>query len=158
MGVLRTTWLGSSRSGESLAPKLRVLLDTNVLISAILFRGLPREFLYLALRGNIDLVTSPTLMSEFQEVLSEKFGFTATEARALRTEMELIAESQTPKTLPNVVRDRDDNEVLAAAELGGADVIITGDKDLLSLGSYAGIKIVSPRMFRESLEGGEHMS
>lgn len=97
-------------------------------------------------------------MSEFQELLSEKFGFTATEARALRTEMELIAESQTPKTLPNVVRDRDDNEVLAAAELGGADVIITGDKDLLSLGSFAGIKIVSPRVFRESLEGGEHMS
>lgn len=94
-------------------------------------------------------------MSEFEEVLLEKFGFKDADARAIRVEIELIAESQAPTTVPNVVRDSDDNEVLAAAEMGGADFIVTGDKELLSLASYVGIRIVTPREFQESLEGGE---
>lgn len=131
---------------------MRVLLDTNVLISAILFSGVPRRLLEKALQGKIELVTSPALMAELEEVLTEKFDFPAVTASGVRQEMQLMAVVEEPVEIPDVARDPDDNEVLAAARRGQAEFMVTGDEDLLALGSYEGISILRPREFWESVK------
>ena len=125
---------------------MRVLLDTNILVSAVLFGGLPRRLVERALRGDFDVVTSPRLMAEFEEVLA-RFDLAAAVAAAARSEYEQLASLVRPRTLPRAARDPDDNEVLAAAALGGADLIVTGDRDLLVLGEYEGCRIVTAREF-----------
>jgi len=126
---------------------VRVLLDTNVLVSAILFGGVPRSLLEHGIRGELDLVTSPALMDELEELLHRKFGFPAEAARQVRAELELLADVVRPKVVPRVLRDRDDDEVLAAALTGDAEVIVTGDNDLLEVGSHRGVQILPPRDF-----------
>jgi len=128
---------------------MRVVLDTNVLLAAVLFRGLPRSLLESALRGEIDLVTSPTLLMELEELLHRKFHFPSELAHATRTEMESLADVVTPTEVPRVARDPDDDEVLAAAVVGAAEAIVTGDRDLLSLGTYEGMRILTPAEFAE---------
>ena len=131
---------------------MRALLDTNVLVSAVLFGGLPRELLRRALRGEFEVVTSVRLMAEFADVLAERFGLAPEVARAARSEYELLAEVVRPLLVPSIARDPDDNEVLAAAVIGDVDLIVTGDRDLLVLGQHEGRSIVTPRQFRERLE------
>jgi len=132
---------------------VRVLLDTNVLVSAVLFGGLPRELLQRALRGDLEVVTSVRLMAEFQEVLVERFGLAPEIAQAARSEYEQLAVLVRPRRVPRIARDPDDNEVLAAAVMGRADFIVTGDRDLLALERYGGRPILSPREFEERSEG-----
>jgi putative PIN family toxin of toxin-antitoxin system len=121
-----------------------VLFDTNVLISAVLFGGVSRDLLVRAMRGKIQLVTSPALLDELEDVLAEKFEFTRDAARATRSEIESLADVIEPVDVPQVCRDPDDDEVLAAAVTGAADAIVTGDEDLLTLGSHQGIEVVAP--------------
>jgi len=132
---------------------VRVLLDTNVLVSAILFGGLPRELLRRALRGDFAVVTSAHLMREFEEVLRDRFGVAAAVAQAARAEYELLATLVQPEALPRIVRDADDDQVLAAAAAGYCDALVTGDRDLLSLGSHDDMPIITPRQFEEQLAG-----
>ena len=131
---------------------MRVVLDTNVLVSAVLFGGLPRGLLRGALHGEFEVVTSPQLMTELEDVLAGRFGLAPEVAQAARTEYELLALVVRPKSVPRVVRDPDDNEVLAAAVSGKADLVVTGDRDLLALGRYEGRRILTPRQFQDVLE------
>lgn len=126
---------------------MRVLLDTNVLISGILFRGLPRSLLERAIRGELDLVTSPVLLDELERVLTTRFHVPRELARLARGELETLAEVVAPDEVPSVSRDPDDDEVLAAAVAGGAEAIVTGDRDLLVLRSHRGIPILTPAEF-----------
>lgn len=123
---------------------MRVLLDTNVLISAIFLRGLPRSLLERAIRGELDLVTSPALLDELERVVVERFHFSRELARLARGELETLAEVVAPDEVPSVSRDPDDDQVLAAAVAGGAEAIVTGDRDLLVLKAYRGIAIITP--------------
>ena len=129
-----------------------VLLDTNVLISAILFGGVPRALLRIAIQGRVRLITSPRLLDELEELLREKFDFSHAAAAETRYEFEFLAEVVEPTEIPNVCRDPDDDEVLAAAVAGGAAAIVTGDRDLLDLGGYLGIEIVAPAAYIERLD------
>ena len=124
-----------------------VLLDTNVLISGILFRGLPRSLLERAIRGELDLVTSPSLLDELERILTDEFRFPPEVARMVRGELATLAEMVVPEEVPTVSRDPDDDQVLAAAVAGGARAIVTGDRDLLALETYRGITILSPAEF-----------
>jgi len=126
---------------------VRVLLDTNVLVSAILFGGVPRQVLEAVLTGELDVVTSPALMSELEGILIRKFRFRSTAAASSRAEFETLAEVVEPIDVPRVMVDVADDEVLAAAVAGRAESIVTGDKELLELGRYKGIVIESPRSF-----------
>jgi putative PIN family toxin of toxin-antitoxin system len=130
---------------------VRILLDTNVLISGILFRGTPRALLERALRAEIRLVTSPRLLDELEEILLGKFGFSATASRAARAELDSLAEVVEPFQVPRVCRDPGDDEVLATASAAKVEMIVTGDKDLLVLSSYEGIAIVTPAAFLRQL-------
>jgi putative PIN family toxin of toxin-antitoxin system len=123
---------------------VRVLLDTNVVLSAILTDGRARTLLRSVIRGERTVVTSPFLLNELEGLLVRKFGFTAEAARATRMEFEALAEVVDPKDVPRVSRDEDDDHVLPAALTGAVDALVTGDGDLLTLGTYEGIPIVPP--------------
>ncbi len=131
---------------------MRALFDTNVLISAILFGGLPRRLLLRAIEGEIELVISPVLLDELEELLAEKFRFGPAAARAARAELEGLAEVVEPIEVPRVCRDPDDDEVLAAAVIGEAAFIVTGDEDLLVLKTHGEIRILTPAEFHRTLD------
>ncbi len=126
---------------------MKIVLDTNVLIAALIARGTCHELLeHCAVRH--DLYTSEFILNEVQEKLIEKFGYSpelSTEAvDVLRTEM-TIANAQ--KLERPICRDPDDDNIIATAVAGNCDCIITGDEDLLVLKAYEGIDILSPRDF-----------
>lgn len=131
-----------------------MLLDTNVLVSAVLFGGLPQDLVERAFRGEFELVTSEALLDELEAVLRDRFDRPAVLARALRDEVASIADVRRPPQLPRVTRDPADDMVLAAALDGRADRIVTGDKDLLVLGTHGGIDILTVRQLAEVLELG----
>lgn len=133
---------------------MRAVLDTNVLVSALLFGGLPGELLSSAVRGDLRLVTSEVLLDELEGALERKFGWSRPQTRATRAEIEMLAEVVRPPTVPAVLRDPDDDHVLAAAVAGGVDLLVSGDKDVLALGTYRGVDIVSPRTAAGLLRSG----
>lgn len=126
---------------------MRVLLDTNVLISAILFRVLPRSLLDRAIRGEFDLVTSPVLLDELEKILTDRFQVPSELARLARSELEILADVVVPDDVPAISRDPDDDQVLAAAVVGDVEAIVTGDRDLLVLETHRGIAILTPAEF-----------
>ncbi|HEY0968339.1 MAG TPA: putative toxin-antitoxin system toxin component, PIN family [Opitutaceae bacterium] len=128
---------------------MKLVLDTNVLLSAILVPGSCRELLKGRALAHI-WFSSPGLLAELAEKLAGKLALDPE-----RTPLYLVyrqrAHLVTPAPLPAPVsRDPDDDLVLATALAAEADVIITGDKDLLVLDAYAGIRIRSPRQFSDT--------
>lgn len=129
---------------------MRVFFDTNVLIASFISNGLCHELLeYCVLKH--DVVVSKFVLAELQEKLNEKFKVSTSSAdrsiQLLREQAEVISEASLDEP---VSRDPDDDRVLAAARLGRCEVLITGDKDLLVLGQFEGIPILSPRQFFDS--------
>jgi putative PIN family toxin of toxin-antitoxin system len=126
---------------------VRIVLDTNVLIAALIARGTCHELLEHGVLRH-ELITSQFILDELREKLIEKFKYPnamADEAiTVLRSRMKVV----TPSPLEILVcRDADDDNVLAAAVDASCDCIITGDKDLLVLHPYQAIAILSPRAF-----------
>ncbi len=126
---------------------MRVCLDTNVLVAAVATRGLAADVLRLALAEH-DLLVPEVVLGELQRVLTTKLKLPATritEPATFLREHEVIPK---PARLLEVeVRDRADAWVLASAVAGGADVLVTGDRDLLVLGSRAPLPVLDPRGF-----------
>ena len=122
---------------------MRVVLDTNVLVSALHFGGRPRRLLEDVLRGDHTLIVGPAILGELEAGLVETCGWARDRAAAVRAELEAIAEVVTPVEVPRVCRDPDDDQILAIAITGAADALVTGDADLLALGAYAGASISS---------------
>lgn len=126
---------------------MKIVLDTNVLIAALIARGVCHELLeHCVLRHT--LLTSDFILEETEEKLIEKFGYTAELAAeavtVFRSRMKVVPAL---KLDSRVCRDADDDNILAAAVSANCDCVITGDKDLLVLKAYAGIDILSPRNF-----------
>lgn len=128
---------------------MRAVIDTNVLISGLLWRGPPHELLSHLRDGSLGLVSSPTLLDELAEVLkrpkfAEVLSRAGVDLASLLADVRTIAEILDPPPLAAPVsRDRDDDAVLALAVHARADVIITGDADLLTLTSHADIPIIT---------------
>ena len=130
---------------------MRVVLDTNVLVAALVAEGLCREVVHRAVRLRV-LATSRPLMDELDTTLKRKFRITPAAAaflKAFRQQVLLVEPEALPKP---VCRDPDDDLVLATALGADATTIVTGDDDLLVLGSYSGIEIQTPRRFLEQLD------
>lgn len=121
--------------------KVRVVLDTNIIISAIISAGKPREILELVLQEKLIGVTSEVLISELLEILSKKFRYAIDQLEEVKNGLKETFVCVSPQNELDVVRDRDDNRVLEAAVEGNCSYIVTGDKDLLVLGQYKDIKI-----------------
>ena len=132
---------------------MRIVLDTNVLVSALHFGGRPRRLLDDVLRGDHTLIIGPAILGELEAVLVETCGWTSDRAAAVRAELEAIAEVVTPVEVPRVSRDPDDDQILAIAVIGAADALVTGDAYLLALGAYGGVNIISVADFEMMARG-----
>lgn len=129
---------------------MRIVLDTNLLVSGVISAGLPRCLLDAARAGVFELCTSDVLLAELLDVLQrEKFAARLSQAgltpQAIVRDLRRLSVVVSPVAVPRVVpTDADDDHVIAAAVAGAADLIASGDKrDLLPLGSHAGIPILT---------------
>lgn len=125
---------------------LRVVLDTNVLVSGLIMLGKPRELLSIISRRETTLVLSKEILNEFSKVMRrKKFAEYAKEEQVERyiEDIESIAELTELKSHIKVVKDPKDNIVISTAIDGEADIIVSGDHHLLSLKEFRGIKILS---------------
>ncbi len=126
---------------------MRVCLDTNVLVAAVATRGLAADVVRVVLAEH-DLLVPEVVLAELQRVLATKFKLPRArlvELDAFFREREVVPKP--PHLLDIPVRDRADAWVLASAVAGQADVLVTGDKDLLVLGPRAPLPILDPRGF-----------
>lgn len=127
---------------------MRVVLDTSTVVSGLCWNGPPRQILDLARLRRVELFTSLSLLAELAAVLSrQKFihrlRVAGVDAKTLVIDYSALARLiNQPSPIPRTCRDPDDDEVLACARAAGADLIITGDHDLLSLGDYNNMPIV----------------
>lgn len=129
---------------------MRLVLDTNVFIGALITKGTPPDHLYQAWTNQrFDLVTSRAQLEELARVLRyERLSrfIDAAEAQDLLTNVDTVAEVFTDLPEINASPDPDDNLILATAIAGKADMIVSGDKQhMLILGDVEGIPIVTPR-------------
>lgn len=131
--------------------KNRVVLDTNVLISALLYGGKPRQVLLLALANNLQGVTSNPLLLELSNILAKKFKVAAEDTNLIDQEIRKNFEVVIPTQILRVLDDEADNRVLEAALAGNCSHIITGDKELLDSVKYKNILIVNPEEFLKTL-------
>lgn len=128
---------------------MRVVLDTNIYISAILFGGMAEKVLEALSQREALIFISPFIVREIRDVLKRKFGWD-------QTRIAFVLENLQERTLfirPTVdvhaiVTKEDDNQILACALAAKVDILISGDrKHILSLKTFQGIKILSPREF-----------
>ena len=130
---------------------MRVLLDTNVLASAATTRGLCADVLREVLAKH-ELVVCSQIFSELRRIFQSKFGMSSDLIKSFVWLLQQDTILSKPGSLPQVnLKDKDDLGILAAAQSGGADVIVTGDRELQTLGDFLGIKIMSPRQFWQEL-------
>lgn len=133
---------------------MRVFLDTNVLVAAFATRGLCADLVRTILAGH-QLITGDVVLAELRTVLEERIKLptsTITEIVALLRAQEVVPKPAKPSSLP--IRDADDRWILASAVAGHADVLITGDKDLLAVAKQSPVPILSPRGFWEQIRSG----
>lgn len=132
---------------------LRVILDTNVLISAILFGGKPRRILEKAIRGEIRLCLSEPMLEELKGVLQRsKFDYSPEMIQIILTELMSISDFVNPSETINIVaEDPEDNRILECAVAANADYVITGDSHLLKLNKYLNIDVLNVAVFLEKL-------
>ena len=134
---------------------MRVVLDTNVIVSGLNFPGNERLVLDLAIRGRFELYLSPFILQEVAGVLVRKFGWAEERSsqalRALRDAATVIE----PRRLPEVIQgDRVDNRILECAVEAFADYLVTGDRrHLLPLQEHRGVRILNAPRFLSSLGG-----
>lgn len=138
---------------------LRVVLDANVLISALLSpRGSPAELLRRSVAGAFDLVVSPVLVDEVERALAyprlaERVGAEAARAFAANLRRHAILVDDPSEVEPGVTGDPGDDYLVALARVAGANVIVSGDEHVISV---VGLEppVLTPRAFLELLERG----
>jgi putative PIN family toxin of toxin-antitoxin system len=129
---------------------VRLVLDTNVVISALLWGGTPERLIVLAGDGAIELITSHALLAELERLLGrpklaaqlERKGLSAQEVLARYVELAQVIDASPIEEAR--LRDPDDAAVLACALAGHVNAIVSGDADLQTLGTYNGIPVLSP--------------
>jgi len=126
---------------------VKLLLDTNVLVAALVARGTCSDLLEHCVRQHV-VISSQLLLNELRDVLDRKFHQRTVDVRSA---LRLFADTftlVTPDALdPPTCRDRDDDAVLATALVGECAAIITGDQDLLVLDPFRGIRVLAPSAF-----------
>ena len=131
--------------------RLRLVLDTNVVVSGLLWGGHSRRLLELALDNTVALYSSPVLVDELNQTLhyaklAKRITALHTTAQALVAHYSAMVTLVVPQQVPRVIaQDADDDQVLACAVQARAHLIASGDQHLHSLGgNYQGVRIVTP--------------
>lgn len=133
---------------------MRVFLDTNVLVAAFATRGLCADLVRTVLADH-QLITGDVVLAELRVVLEERIKLptsTVAEIVMLLRAQEVVAKPEEPFSLP--IRDSDDQWIVASALAGQADVLVTGDQDLLAIAKQSPVPILTPRGFWEQLRSG----
>jgi len=134
----------------------KVVFDTNVLLSALLFTGRASEIISLLENNIIIMVISKEILEEYIRALAyPKFSLTEEEIKSLVGEiiLPLAKTVRSSELLEGVCRDKEDDKFLACAKAAKADVVVSGDKDLLVLKEFEGIPIKSLNAFLKEFEG-----
>lgn len=128
--------------------------DTNILISGMIWGGVPYDCIALAQENKVIGITCNEILNEFSEKFITKFGFSVSETSEVVTDLlSFLQTVEITNHLKAIDTDLDDNKVLECAIVGGATHIVTGDKKhLLRLQSYQDILIVSAVDFLEQFE------
>lgn len=129
----------------------RAVLDTNTIVSGLGWGGAPGAVLDAALQGQFEFVTSPALLDELRRVLAyPKLHAVIGPASDLVELVAIAALVVEPTETVEIARDPDDNRVIEAALTGRADVIVSGDQDLLTLQQVGRIDILTPQQFLDT--------
>jgi uncharacterized protein len=132
---------------------VRVCLDTNVLVSALATRGLCADVLTLVLAEH-DLILGEQVLTELRRVLEKKLRVPRRRVEEVEAFLRAQAHVAEGGARPLIkVRDPADVKVLAEAVSGQADILVTGDRDLLDIAAKAPLRIVTPRGFWELVRG-----
>lgn len=128
---------------------MRLVLDTNVAVSAVLGSSAPARLIELAAEGEIDLFSSDELFAELAEVLARsdiarRLERHHRDASAVLALYEALIARIVPASIARTAADPDDDDVLACALAAGADIIVSGDRRLRNLKSFHRIPILSP--------------
>jgi len=124
---------------------LRIVFDSNVYISALLFKGIPGKILDMAFKNEIILITSGEIITETVRILREKFKWPEHNIDKFMRRLSDISVNIRPGIKLNVIKEREsDNRVLECAVSGDTSLIVSGDKHLLKLKKYKNIPIVRP--------------
>jgi putative PIN family toxin of toxin-antitoxin system len=129
---------------------LRVVVDTNVIVSILQFGGRISEILNLALQGTVEIYTSQPMIEELRGVLREKFHWSADRVDDVTERLLCFCHLIDPGETLQVCRDPDDDRFLECSLAAGAEVIVSGDRNLLDLGAFRGTPIMTPRRFLDS--------
>ena len=139
--------------------RMRIILDTNVELSALLWRGKPFQlFEAIRRRGDMRLYSSAALLEELADVLTrpsatKRLAIIGKTGREVLADYVLAVEMVEPVEVPRVVPgDEDDDHVVAAAVAARSALIVSGDSDLLSMGSHRGIDIITAAMAVRTVE------
>ena len=132
---------------------MRIVIDTNVIASAVFFGGRPGELLNLVLHHRVEAVATDQILSEYQATIDYLLGRYGGEDLHFSTmpifaAMEVIPQTEGIK----VCRDPDDDKFISCAVDGGCVFIVSGDKDLLSLERYADVEILTVAQFLDRLQ------
>ena len=133
---------------------MRIVIDTNVIASAVFFGGKPYQLLRYIMEGRVGVVASKEIVDEYEEIilrLRQKYPAITTKIplQNLLTKFEIIRVSSDI----HVSRDPDDDKFISCAVDGKCLYIVSGDEDLLTIGNYQGIEILTVAGFLERLKG-----
>ena len=130
-----------------------VTADSNIWVSAFNFRGKPRRFIEMADAGEVRIDVSEYIIEEVLRTLRLKFGYERDPLAEAESQMRAIGHLVTPNQAVDVVKnDPDDNRILECALAAGSDYVVTG-KDLLRVGGFGTIPIITVADFLEREKG-----
>lgn len=132
---------------------MKTFVDTNVLVSAYTARGISSDLVRFILAEH-ELLTGEVNLVELRRVLRERFRASLQQVAAVEAELRaetVVPKPAAPSSLP--IRDPDDRWVLASAVAGEAQLLVTGDRDLLAVAGQSPVPIVDPRGCWERLRG-----
>jgi putative PIN family toxin of toxin-antitoxin system len=131
----------------------RVVFDTNVWISGLLWHGKPYQCLLLARSGLVQAVYCPPMLGELTQKLRDTFGFTENHIRAVVYDYRRISHRvEIVGDLAVVPDDPDDDKFVECAAVSGASAIVSGDRHLLNLQEYQGIRVFSAAAYLARFE------
>ncbi len=131
---------------------IRVVPDTNIIISSVFWKGNPHEVIRRGIMGKYQLVISAGILDEVADKLRNKFQFQEESIQELIDILMTYSHVVEPASKFDVVRDKRDNKIIECAFDSKADYIVTGDPDLLELKEFRGIIIFKAREFLEKIK------